>query len=224
MKRHSTHAPDFKSTGSGEKQESRKLKPAYVQAMALDRGLTECALRVGIVLVHVHYNHETGRLDPSIERLHDELGYSQRSIIDATKLLEERGWFQVTRRPNKTNSYTPMWLPGDRVAAREAFANGEKQRDERDAVPVADNDNRTPSVVTVATDHLSARGMADADVEVRDGFIVLTKDSLRTLRHMFGGDFDVRKVVENRDGTWTVSNWKKKIMSAGREFKAGKAA
>ena len=70
--------------------------------------LSDC--RVGALLIE-HYNRESGRCDPGIERMSALLGLSTRTVMRAIKRLEAAGLFKKVRHGGYShrNSYVPNW-------------------------------------------------------------------------------------------------------------------
>ncbi len=81
-----------------------------LKAIAMMPGLKESDRRTGTALIE-HFNRRTGRCDPSIGRLSEVTGFSERTVMRATKNLVAAGLFRVDRHGgySNRNSYEPAW-------------------------------------------------------------------------------------------------------------------
>jgi biotin operon repressor len=81
----------------------------FYAAMVRSGTFTRSALAVAFVLLYQHLNAETGRCDPSIARLAEETGLSERSVKSAVEELRRSGWWQIGQGCGRgyTNSYFP---------------------------------------------------------------------------------------------------------------------
>ena len=81
-----------------------------IKVINLIPGLCPSDRRVGALLIE-HYNRETGRCDPGIQRLSALLGLSTRTIMRSTKRLETASLFKKVRHGGyfHQNSYAPNW-------------------------------------------------------------------------------------------------------------------
>jgi hypothetical protein len=81
-----------------------------IKIIGLMPGLLLSDRQVGILLFE-HYNRQTGRCDPGIERLSALLGLSTRTIMRSTKRLEAARLFNKARHGgySRRNSYGPNW-------------------------------------------------------------------------------------------------------------------
>jgi hypothetical protein len=73
-------------------------------------GLKESDRRLGAILLE-HYNIETGRCDPGMDRLSELLGCSVRTVIRALARLEHHRLFSRDRHAGhyQQNAYLPIW-------------------------------------------------------------------------------------------------------------------
>jgi predicted transcriptional regulator len=81
-----------------------------IKAISIVPGLTESDRQVGIALIE-HFNRDSGRCDPSLDRLAKITGLSTRTVMRALKRLTAAGLFWIRRHGgySNRNSYEPMW-------------------------------------------------------------------------------------------------------------------
>jgi hypothetical protein len=85
----------------------------FYGAMVRDGGFSRDALRVTWILIYQHMNGATGRCDPAIATLAEELGLDDANVRRAIRELETSGWWIVGRnegmagRGGRTNTYRP---------------------------------------------------------------------------------------------------------------------
>jgi predicted transcriptional regulator len=81
-----------------------------IKAISIVPGLTESDRQVGIALIE-HFNRNSGRCDPSLDRLSEIAGFSTRTIMRALKRLTAAGLFRIDRHGGRSlrNSYEPIW-------------------------------------------------------------------------------------------------------------------
>jgi DNA-binding MarR family transcriptional regulator len=81
-----------------------------IKVMNVIDGLTPTDRQVGVALLE-HYNRRTGQCDPSNSRIAELLRVSSRTVIRATKRLEDAALFIKVRHGGygNRNSYTPNW-------------------------------------------------------------------------------------------------------------------
>jgi predicted transcriptional regulator len=100
-----------------------------IKVINLMPGLRASDRRVGAALIE-HFNRKRGRLDPSIARIAELLGYCTRTVIRSTQSLEAAGLFRKVRHGgySSRNSYEPNW---SRLAELGAAWNAKLHRNVR---------------------------------------------------------------------------------------------
>ena len=81
-----------------------------IKAISIVPGLTDSDRQIGIALIE-HFNRDTGRCDPSLDRLSEVTGFCTRTAIRSLKRLTAAGLFQIDRHGgySNRNSYEPIW-------------------------------------------------------------------------------------------------------------------
>lgn len=80
------------------------------KVIAIVPGLSSADRRVAGAILD-HFNHETGRCDPSIDRLADLLDLDRRTVLRAVRTLDQFGLILKDRHGGRSlrNSYEPAW-------------------------------------------------------------------------------------------------------------------
>jgi len=81
-----------------------------LKAILLAPNLVDSDRQIGAALIE-HYNRETGRCDPGLDRLSAIFNLSVRTVIRSEKRLVNAGLFKVVRHGgySNRNSYEPVW-------------------------------------------------------------------------------------------------------------------
>src|SRR4051812_2174078 len=82
-----------------------------LKVLNLIDGLAANDRRVGAVLIE-HYNRETERCDPGIERVASLIGISTRTVMRCNERLVAAGLFRKIRHGGygNRNQYEPIWI------------------------------------------------------------------------------------------------------------------
>jgi hypothetical protein len=83
--------------GISKKAAFNHARHSWLDNVGLDRKLTAAALRIAI-LIWKYSNYQKGYAFPSLTHIVTTLGMHKSTVTRSMKLLEQRGWLNVSRR------------------------------------------------------------------------------------------------------------------------------